>query len=76
MRNAFFRLEGRYNGAPGATVVIERSTNLVTVRPLRRKKTYTLRLEDIAQTIILRCVQAEIREKKATKMAKRKGIFK
>lgn len=76
MRNAFFRLEGRYNGAAGATVIIDRTTNLVTVRPARRRKTYTLRLEDLAQTVILRCVQAEIREKKAAKKAKRRGIFK
>ena len=75
MRNAFFRLEGRYNGASGATVIIDRSTNLVTVRPSRRRKTYTLRLEDLAQTIILRCVKAEIAEKKKLKAARRKGLF-
>jgi hypothetical protein len=72
MATARFRLEGRYDGTQGASVLIDRETNLLTVRPTRRKRVYTLRLEDIAHTVILRCVQAELREKKKAKMARRK----
>ena len=73
MRNAVFKLNGRFNGKSGATVTIDRDTMFVTVRPTRMKKTYMLRLEDLAQTVILRCVLAETREKKKAKLARRRS---
>lgn len=72
MATARFKLEGRYDGTQGASVVIDRETNLLTVRPTRRQRTFTLRLEDLAQTVILRVIQAELGEKKKAKLARRK----
>lgn len=71
-KTAWFKLEGRYDGTQGATVAIDRETMLVSVRPTRRKRVYTLRLEDIAHTVIGRVVMAELKEKKKAKMARRK----
>ncbi len=65
---------GKYNGACEATVTIDRSSNLVQVRPKRRRKQYVMRLEDLAETIIWNCIKAELLEKKKAKKA-RKGLF-
>jgi len=58
-----------FDGEAEASVVINRDSNLISVRPKGRHRTYELRLEDIAQIIIERIIKAEVREKK---MAKRK----
>jgi hypothetical protein len=52
------------NGARQATVLIDRDTGLVTVKPYRQHKTYSLPLLDLARSVIVRCVQAEIQENK------------
>ncbi len=63
-----------YNGATAATVMIDRNSNLISVRPHRQHRTYELRLEDVAQIIVERIIKAEIKEKKMAKQAKRKGF--
>ena len=73
MRKAVFKVNGRYNTKSGATVTIDRDTNIVTVRPSRMQKVYEGRLEDIAQTLILRSVLAEKREKQKLKLARRRS---
>lgn len=73
MSRAVFRVYGRLDGATEGTVVIDRDTGLVSVRPLRRKRVYKLPLTWVAQTILERVVKAEIAEKRrAKKLARRK----
>ncbi len=63
---------GKYNGANEATVTIDRNNNLVSVRPKHRRKAYEMRLEDIAEWVMWRCIKDELHEKKK---AKKKGHF-
>lgn len=76
MSVARFRVFGSnmFNGKSEATVEVERESGIVKVRPLRMHKAYELRLADIAKHIIYVNVMAEIREKKALKKMKRKGL--
>jgi hypothetical protein len=70
-RLARFKIYGRFNGASAATVTIDRSTDIVTVRPLRRRKTYEMTLGGIAEMIIYKVIQQEIREKNKDKKKRR-----
>ena len=63
-----------FNGKSEATVEIERESGMLTVRPYHLHKKYELRLADIAKHVIYVSVMAEIREKKALKKMKRKGL--
>lgn len=71
MTKHHIRLEGKFDQAPGATVTIDRGAETFSVRPLRRKRAYTLPLRDIAQMVLYRITVAELREKKRAKKAKR-----
>ncbi len=62
-----------FDGAREATVTIDRGNNLISVRPLRRRRQFEMRLEDVAQIIVERIIKAEFVEKKKAKKAKRKG---
>lgn len=64
---AHFKVYGRFNGKNEATVTIDRQNNLVSVRPHHFKKTYEMRLEDLASLIIWRVVKSEIADKKKQK---------
>jgi hypothetical protein len=58
------------------TVVIERATadsDLFHVRPLRRRRVYTLPLSDVAAMVVRAIVMAETRTKRAEKKARRRG---
>jgi hypothetical protein len=69
VRVARFKVWGRFDGAPSATITImsDGTTGLVSVRPYRRRRDYTLTLGDVAQVVIGRVVRAEAREKLAEK---------
>lgn len=54
------------------TVIIDRDAGLVTVRPFKRRRTYTLPLADIAAFVVRRIILAELREKRRARKAKRK----
>ena len=66
----------RFNGAKQAAVIIDRATGLITVRPYRQHKSYTLPLADIAEGIVCRCIKADLMVNKPVKkfLAKR-GTF-
>lgn len=64
-RKARFKVYGRMDGAPSATVEIDRASDLITVRPLRRRKTYTLPLASVAEMVIWRFARAEAAEKQS-----------
>jgi hypothetical protein len=70
MRRARFRVFGRFDGATAATVEVDRAAGLFTVRPLRRRRTFTLPLAAVAEMVIWRIVRAEVAERRA---ARRKG---
>jgi len=58
------------------TVVVERATadaDLFHVRPLRRRRVYTLPLSTVAEMVVRSIVLAEVRAKKAAKAARRKA---
>ncbi len=69
---AHFKVFGRFNGKNQATVTIDRDIGLITVRPHHFKKTYEMRLTDVAESIMWKVIAAELREKKAAKKAKKK----
>jgi hypothetical protein len=71
-RRARFRVYGRLDGASQATVEIDRASEILTVRPFRRRKVYTLPLSTVAEMVIWRIARAEAAEKRAAKKARRK----
>jgi hypothetical protein len=79
MRRARFKVAGEnFDGTAVATVVIEGgSVNpIIRVRPLRRRKEYTVPLAKVALTIIWSVVRAEAAEKAKTKKRSRKRLVK
>lgn len=67
MSTARFRVYGRFNGVGSATVTINRSTGIVSVRPLRRRRPYELPLSWAAEAIMWHVLKAEAAEKRAAK---------
>lgn len=56
------RLAGRFDGADAATVTITAGpAPLIEVRPLRRRRAFTLPLVDVARGVIFDVVRAELR---------------
>lgn len=70
MKASHFTVTGNFDGAHVATVTIERGPMLISVRPYRRRRAYTLPLSAVAYAVICQVVRAELREKRA---AKRRG---
>lgn len=76
MSVAKFRVTGSLDNASRVgygTVVIDRVSGLFTVRPYKRRRTYTLHLGEVATMVCRRIVLAELAEKRRQKAAKRKG---
>ncbi len=53
--------------AQSGTVEIDRTAGLFSVRPKRRRRTYTLPLATVASIVVARIVKAEIAERLRTK---------
>jgi hypothetical protein len=73
-RVARFKVTGKLDGAGGmrkGTVIIEREAGLMHVRPLRRRRVYTMPLWMVADYVCQRILIAEINERRAAK--RRKG---
>ncbi len=62
-RKVHVRVVGRIDGAMGAKVTIDRTAGLIGVRPLRRRRTYTLPLIDVARSIVGTVCRAEAGDK-------------
>lgn len=75
MSRSRFKIEGRFDGTTGATVTIDRGAMLFSVRPLRRRREYTLPLTDVAEMVLWRIVKAEAAAKLELKRKKRKGLL-
>lgn len=68
MSKAVFKLKRRpgdanFNGQDECTVTIDRKTNIISVRPKHLRTTYDLRLDDVANIIIGRCIMADLKLK-------------
>lgn len=73
MSRSKFKIEGRFDGTDGATVTIDRGAGLFSVRPLRRRREYTLPLATVAEIVLFRIVRAEVNAKLEQKARKRRG---
>ncbi len=68
------RVFGRFTYASKseeATVIIDRDLRLFSVRPLRRRRVYTLPLADVAEMTVRHIICAEVAEKRKLKRRKR-----
>jgi hypothetical protein len=72
-RKVHVRVEGRIDAAPAATITIDCQAGLVSVRPLRRRREYTVRLADLAQHIVGSVVRSELADKKRKQHKVRRG---
>lgn len=69
-RCARIRVIGRFELASvpqDATVTIERGAGLFHVRPLRKRRVYTLPLATVAEIVVQRLIKAEVAEKRRSK---------
>ena len=57
--------------AQSGTVSIDRKAGLFSVRPLRRRRVYTLPLALVASIVVSRIVKAEVAEARRSKRAKK-----
>ena len=65
-----FKVTGTFDvggGAQTATVEIDRNSGLISVRPLRRRRAYSLPLSAVAAWICQSIIRAEVRERRAAK---------
>ena len=75
MSIARFRVVGRLDMASrptNGTVTIDRGANLFSVRPLRRRRIYTLPLDVVAGMVVRSLILTEVREKRAAKKKARR----
>jgi len=76
VRVSRFRIYARLEMASRAThgtVMIARKEDLFSVRPLRRRRIYSLPLSVVAQMVVRSIIATEVREKAKAKRAKRGG---
>ncbi len=59
--------------ASEGTVTINRAAGLFSVRPLRRRRVYTLPLAAVAELVVQRMIRLEVLERARAKRAARKG---
>lgn len=75
-RRIHIRVHGRLDAASRiqqGTMTIDVGAGLISVRPLRRHRTYELPLEHIASYIVRKVIMTELALKKAAKKARRKA---
>jgi len=53
-----------FNGSDSATVLIDREHGLITVRPFRQHRSYTLPLASVAENIVAKVILSEAAESK------------
>lgn len=70
-RNARFTIAWEFDGTKSATVTINRRAGTIEVRPLRRRRTYTLPLADVARLISERIIKAEAAAKRKARRVRR-----
>lgn len=74
MSLAKFKVSGRLDGAGGVrqgTVIIDRAAGLLHVRPLRRRRMYTMPLSMVADMVCQRILMNEVHDKRTSRSKKR-----
>lgn len=77
MSIARFKVFGRLDGAGGAragTVVIDRESGLLHVRPFRGRRVYTMPLSMVADMVCQRILMNEVADKRAAVAKSKKRI--
>jgi len=72
MSKSRFKVSGSFNGVYEASVVIDRGSGVMTVRPSRRRTTYELPLSTVAEIVMWRIIKAEAAAKLKAKREKKK----
>lgn len=75
MSRSRYRVMGRLDGAGGArvgTVTIDRHTGIFEVRPLRRRRTFSMPLSTVADMVCRAIIFSEMHERRAAKKARRR----
>lgn len=70
-----FKVTGTFDisgGLQTATVEIDRASGIVSVRPLRRRRAYSLPLAAVAAWICQVIIRGEVRERRAAKRGRRR----
>lgn len=55
------KVVGRIDGAPSATIIIDRVRGLLAVRPKGRRRTYELPLRYIAEIVVTQVIKQELK---------------
>lgn len=68
-----YRIVGRLDMArpQDGTVLVDREAGLFSVRPLRRRRVYTLPLATVAELVCSKIIKAEVAAKRAERKARR-----
>lgn len=74
-RKVHVRVVGRIDGAQAATVTIDCQAGLISVRPLRRHREYTVPLHSVVQHIVASVARAELADKKRKRTKVRRGAL-
>lgn len=75
MKKSRFRVVGTFDlagGAQTATVEIDRASGIVSVRPFRRRRAYSLPLAAVAAWICQVIIRGEVRERRVAKRGRRR----
>lgn len=75
MKKSHFKVVGTFDlagGAQVATVEIDRASGIVSVRPFRRRRAYSLPLSAVAAWICQSIIRAEVRERRSAKRTRRR----
>jgi hypothetical protein len=74
-RPARFQVIARLDGVrtTRGTVTVERAVDLFVVRPLRRRRVYSMPLSQVAQIVVERVIKAEVAQRKAERKARRRS---
>lgn len=54
------------------TVTVDRASGIFSVRPKRRRRSYDLPLDKVAEMVVQRIIKAEVFQKRVEKAARRK----
>lgn len=71
--HAHVDVEGRVNGAAGASIEIDRDRQVLHVRPRRERRLYTIELVRLCEMVVARVVKDEMGEEQERGIAPRKG---
>lgn len=74
-RNVRLRIVARLDQArpQEGTIVINRAAGLFSVRPLRRRREYTVPLAAVAEMVVTRIIRAEVADKLAARRRGKRG---